>query len=126
MKTILVIDDDVAVQVLFEQVLQGIGYNVIIASNGREGMRYMHEHKPDLIITDIMMPDMDGLEILMELRAEFREVPVIAISGGMRAGSFSFLPHAKKMGASRIFEKPVDMDVLLKNVAELLATPAAG
>lgn len=120
MAHILLIDDDPAVQELFVQVLKGAGYTVTLASDGREGMRRMREETPDLIISDIMMPDMDGLEVLMELRAEKPELPVIVISGGMRSSAFSFLPHAKKMGASLTFEKPVDMDVLLKGIQDLL------
>lgn len=120
MSHVLVIDDDSAVQMLFEQVLTEAGYSVSLAANGQEGMRQVYEQKPDLVVSDIMMPDMDGLELLMELRSENPELPVIVISGGMRSGAYSFLPHAKKMGASLTFEKPVDMEVLLKGISDLL------
>lgn len=120
MALILVIDDDESVLTLFQQFLESNGYAVALAANGREGLVQMHRNNPDLIITDIMMPEMDGLEIIREFRAHHPELPVIAISGGMRAAPINFLPHAKKFGACRVFEKPVALAELLKAVQELL------
>jgi CheY-like chemotaxis protein len=120
MALILVIDDDESVLTLFQQFLESNGYAVALAVNGREGLEQMHRNNPDLIITDIMMPEMDGLEIIREIRALHPELPVIAISGGMRAAPINFLPHAKKFGACRVFEKPVALAELLKAVQELL------
>jgi len=119
MAHILIIDDDSSVQTLFKQFLESKGYSVSLASNGREGLRQMHKCNPDLIITDIMMPEMDGLEIIQEVRVHHLEMPVIAISGGMRNAPMNFLPHAKKFGAVRIFEKPVPLADLLAAVREL-------
>lgn len=121
MPHILIIDDDLSVLSLFEQFLTSAGYSVALATDGREGLRQMKQQKPDLIITDIMMPEMDGLELLMEIKKHHQEIPVIAISGGMKIRPISFLPQAKKFGARRVFQKPIALTELLQAVQELLS-----
>ena len=121
MADILVIDDDATIQLVFSQFLTGLGHEVRQAENGKEGMSMIQEARPDLVITDIMMPEMDGLEILMQLRSTHDSVPVIAISGGMRSLPVNFLQQAKLFGARYVFEKPVALDVLRNAVTELLA-----
>jgi CheY-like chemotaxis protein len=124
MAHILVIEDDSAVQTLFGQLLEGEGYTVSHAADGTEGMRLLQQQKTDLIITDIMMPEMDGLEVIQAVQDTHPKLPIIAISGGMRAVPINFLPHAKKFGACRVFEKPVVLADLLTAVRELLVKPA--
>lgn len=119
MKHILVIDDEPALLSLFGQFLESEGYSVALAADGREGMNLMKQQQPDLVITDIMMPEMDGLEVLQEIRSRSPEIPVIAISGGMKGAPINFLPHAKKMGALHVFEKPVALSKLLQTIKEL-------
>jgi CheY-like chemotaxis protein len=121
MAKILVIDDDATIQLVFSQFLTSLGHEIMQAENGKEGMSIIQETRPDLVITDIMMPEMDGLEILMQLRSTHDSVPVIAISGGMRALPVNFLQQAKLFGARYVFEKPVPLDVLRSAVTELLA-----
>lgn len=118
---ILLIDDEPAVRLGFEQFLKGSGYRVTSAADGREGMRLLRQQNPDLIITDIMMPEMDGLEILIEIKKQHPNIPVIAISGGMKIRPISFLPQAKSFGASRVFTKPVNLPELLAAIQDLLA-----
>ena len=125
MANILVIDDDATIQLVFSQFLTSLGHEVMQANNGKEGMSILQETRPDLVITDIMMPEMDGLEILMQLRKTHASVPVIAISGGMRALPVNFLQQAKLFGARYVFEKPVPLDVLNKAVKELLGEAAS-
>ncbi|VGO17145.1 Sporulation initiation phosphotransferase F [Pontiella desulfatans] len=120
MKRILLIDDDPTVQKLFSQFLAKQGYEVLQAENGKIGMRIIGQEKPDLIITDILMPEMDGLEILLAIRKTAEELPIIAISGGMRSMPINFLNQAKMFGARYVFEKPVPLDVLLSAVRDLL------
>ncbi len=123
MALILIIDDDKSVLTLFSQFLEGAGYSVELAANGREGLERMNRKKPDLIITDIMMPEMDGLEIIREVRIHFPELPVIAISGGMRTEPVNFLSHAEKFGACRILEKPVALSELRLAIRTVLGEP---
>jgi CheY-like chemotaxis protein len=121
MKHILIIDDDPSILLLFSQFLESAGYSVASAPDGTEGLRSVKAEKPDLIITDIMMPEMDGLELLMEIKRNHPGIPVIAISGGMKIRPISFLPQAKKLGARHIFQKPVALAELLQAVQELLS-----
>ena len=80
---------------------------------------------PDLIVTDVMMPEKDGLEVVLELRRNHVELPIIAISGGMRLATMDFLPMIRKFGAGKVFYKPVDLDELLLAVREaLIMTPS--
>jgi CheY-like chemotaxis protein len=120
MTSILVIDDDPTIQMLLVQFLTGKGHNVLQAENGKIGMKLMEQHTPDLIITDILMPEMDGLEILMAIRKIDAAVPIIAISGGSRQLQIDFLRQAKLFGARYVFEKPVPLNVLYKAVTDLI------
>lgn len=117
---ILIIDDDQAIQNVFTQFLESMGYQTKSALNGKEGLSQMLEETPDLIITDIMMPEMDGLELLTYIREHKLDLPVIAISGGMQTASMNFLPLARKFGACQVFEKPVSLVQLRKAVQEML------
>ena len=76
----------------------------------------MTEASPDLVLTDIMMPEADGLEVLMAIRNMEAKPLIIAISGGMRTAAMDFLPLAQKMGATKVLYKPVDLDQLLDAV----------
>jgi CheY-like chemotaxis protein len=126
MAHILVIDDDPAIQNIFTQLLESRNHTVDTASEGKEGLKKMRESRPDLIITDIMMPEMDGLELVQNIRDHHPSLPVIAISGGMQATAMDFLPLAKRFGACRVFQKPVELPDLLQAVEELLAEAANG
>jgi CheY-like chemotaxis protein len=121
MQHILIIDDDKAIQSIFTQLLENNGYSVETASEGREGLRKLKARTPDLIITDIMMPEMDGLEMVTYIRRNHPDLPVIAISGGMQAAPVNFLPMAKQFGACKVFEKPLALATLLEAVQELLS-----
>ncbi|WP_372808022.1 response regulator [Pontiella sp.] len=130
MKKILVIDDDPSVQKLFSMFLGKKGYQIQVADNGKIGMDLMERDQPDLIITDILMPEMDGLEILLKIRKTRADLPVIAISGGSRALPINFLKQASLFGAKHVFEKPVPLNVLNETVRDLLgenpAPPTVG
>jgi two-component system response regulator (stage 0 sporulation protein F) len=119
MARILVIDDQEAVRSLLRIVLEGAGHEVLEASNGRLGLALYRERSADLIITDIVMPEMNGLELLLELTRNFLNVKVIAMSGGLE--SVGPLNAAKLLGARQTFHKPLDMGELLSAVRYELA-----
>ncbi|QBG47660.1 response regulator [Verrucomicrobia bacterium S94] len=120
MARILIIDDDETIRSVFKRFLCGKGYDVIVAADGRQGLRLVEESPVDLVITDIMMPETDGLEVVMAIRGKEADIPVIAISGGMHAMPMDFLPMAKKFGACDVLYKPVELDDLLGAVEKAL------
>jgi DNA-binding NtrC family response regulator len=119
MATILVIDDQEPIRMLLRRALEGAGHNVIEASNGRLGLALYRASAADLIVTDIVMPEMDGLEMMLDLTRNFLNVKVIAISGGLEgAGPLNV---AKLLGARQTFLKPLDLEKLLSAVRDELA-----
>jgi two-component system response regulator (stage 0 sporulation protein F) len=119
MATILVIDDQEPIRSLLRAALEGDGHEVLEASNGRLGLKQYRERSADLIITDIVMPEMNGLEMMLELTRSFPDVKVIAMSGGLeREGG---LNAAKLLGARQTFQKPLDIRELLDAVRYDLA-----
>ncbi len=117
---ILVIDDDEQMRILLRQVMEWAGYEVIEAEDGRDGMMKQRKHKADLVITDLIMPEQEGLETITSLKKEFPHVKIIAISGGGRIGPEAYLPAAQELGADKIFSKPFDVRKLASEVKELL------
>jgi DNA-binding response OmpR family regulator len=120
MPLILVIDDDVQIRALLRQMLERAGYEVMDAPDGDEGIRLYRENPADLVITDIIMPKKEGLETIVDLRVEFPEVKIIAVSGGGTVGPGSYLQIAEGFGAIRVFTKPFQMKELLAAIQELL------
>lgn len=119
-RKILIIDDDESIRSVFSRFLSGKGYKVDCAANGRKGLRLIEEEPPDLVVTDIMMPETDGLEVVMAIRDKAFDIPVIAISGGMHAAPMDFLPLAKKFGARKVLYKPVELKDLQSAIEEVL------
>jgi len=120
MARILVIDDDEQVLDMLYESLTREGYDVLKASNGEQGLRLYREKSVDLIITDIIMPEKEGIETIIELRQDFPNVKIIAISGGGRAGTKDYLQMAKIFGVQRTFTKPVAREQLLDAIKELI------
>ena len=115
MARILVIDDDESIRYLLRVVLEFQGYDVIEAENGYEGLLCYQAEPADLVITDMQMPVMDGLELITELQRTFPRAQVIAISGGRRTLEMArtFTPYT--------FEKPFSLEEVLDTVHELVA-----
>ena len=111
MATILIIDDDDLIRVLLRSALEAAGYEVTEAANGRQGLELYRYRPTDLVITDIVMPEMNGLDMLLELTREFLHAKVIAISGA--GGEKNVLDVAKLLGARQTFQKPFSMPHLL-------------
>src|SRR6476620_11165929 len=113
MARILIIEDDDAVREMLRLTLTLSNHTVVEARNGQEGLNVFSKTKPDLLILDIVMPEKEGLEVLMDLRKKDPSVKVIAISGGGRRTATDYLKMAKLMGASKVLEKPFSSDALL-------------
>ena len=120
MTKILVLDDEPAILIMIKKMLEKAGYEVSVASNGKEGMRLFEMEKPDLLVTDIIMPEKEGLETIFELRKKHPELKIIAISGGGRISPDGYLPGAKLLGANIVFQKPLVQKDLLNAVSQLL------
>jgi len=114
MATILVIDDEEMMRVLLRSTLKGAGYEVVEAANGRQGLELYRRRPTDLVITDIAMPEKNGLDMILELTRYFLDAKVIAISG--EGGEKNVLDVAKLLGARRTFHKPFSMLELLDAV----------
>jgi DNA-binding response OmpR family regulator len=121
---VLLVDDDPFVRRVVCAFLQRAGHEVIEAGDGEEGLERFDEARPDLVITDILMPRMNGLEMMVEMRRRGEAVPLIAMSGGGRQGQESVLLLARDLGARQVFAKPLDMLALLSAVVE--ADPSRG
>ena len=121
MSSILVIDDEEAIRSLCRRILTQAGHQVIEAPDGNEGVRLYRENRPDLIITDIIMPEKEGIETIMDLRKEFPSVKIVAISGGGSATTGATCLHlAKSLGALKALAKPFTRQQLLDAVRDAL------
>lgn len=120
MKRILVIDDSEKTRTILKLFLTAHDYVVDLAVDGRDGIRMFEAVHPDLVITDIMMPEIDGVEVVLALRKTHPDVPLFAISGGMHGASVDFLPMVKNFGVSRVFYKPMVLAELLEAIEEVL------
>jgi len=119
---ILVIDDDVVVRTAMVQFLEDLGYDVVSAEDGQRGMRLFRSEKPDLVITDIIMPEQEGIQTIAEIRRERPDAKVIAVSGGGRVGNTDFLKIARQLGATDVIAKPVDPDDFAARIERCLST----
>ncbi|MBI2813541.1 MAG: response regulator [Opitutae bacterium] len=124
MARILLIDDDDDLRDVTAEVLRQAGHAVNTAADGKAGLARHQAEQHDLIITDMMMPDMDGVELIMALRRAEPRPRVIAISGGSKFSEPLYLPVAQRLGVQRTLAKPIRAGVLLQAVAEVLAAPA--
>ena len=121
MKRILVVDDDEQIRQMLQQLLEREGFAVEVAPNGKEALARNATHPADVIITDLIMPDMDGVEMIMEFVNKDAAAKIIAISGGGKVGPSDYLAMAAALGARRTFAKPFKRGELLTAVRELLA-----
>lgn len=122
MANILVVDDEAPVRNLLADVLEKEGYTVFTAATGVEASEIYNSNSIDLIITDLVMPEKGGIDLIMELKKQEPRVKVIAISGGGGiTGRFDYLPIAKLVGATEIIAKPFQVTEIRAQVAKMLA-----
>ena len=115
---ILIIDDDRALRTIIRLTLEEAGYDVVDAKDGREGEKMFGEAPADLVLTDIVMPEQEGVETIMALRRDHPGVKIIAMSGADKASHF--LDYAVKLGAQAALTKPFHRETLLDSVQALL------
>jgi DNA-binding response OmpR family regulator len=121
MQLILVIDDDRAVRFTTQMILEDEGYEVICAVDGEQGLRAFERASPQLVITDIIMPNKEGIETIMQIRSRDSKTPILAISGGGRIGNADFLQMAQRLGANEILAKPFKPQELVAAARRLLS-----
>lgn len=118
---ILVIDDDPLVQATLRALLEGEGYGVTIAADGRHGLDEFRRRAPDLVIADIVMPEVEGIETIRQMRELAPTLPILAISGGGRGTPLDYLRMAQRLGATEVLAKPFEAEELVGIVARCLA-----
>lgn len=118
MGQILVIDDDPEMRTMLEQTLRDAGHEVQLAADGKSGMELNRAKPVNLVVTDLYMPEQEGVETIMELHRDFPEIAIIAMSGKHGAGSL--LSATKRLGATLTLEKPFQPNELLAAVEDVL------
>jgi len=117
---ILVVDDEHLLRSTLRHTLEAAGHVVREAANGIEAIDAITRQRPALVIMDILMPEKEGIETILDIRRQFGEIKIIAMSGGGRVGDTAFLTVAEKLGADRIIAKPFSRDQLMSAVNALL------
>ncbi|HDL17601.1 MAG TPA: response regulator, partial [Bacteroidetes bacterium] len=118
---ILIVDDDVQIREMLQQKLHRSGYETVEATDGNVAIKLHSAQPADLIIMDLVMPEKEGIETIMELRRNFPDVKIIAISGGSRhLEPGNFLHLAKKLGAQHVLKKPFKLKDMLEVINQML------
>jgi CheY-like chemotaxis protein len=125
MPAVLLVEDNTAYRELMAEVLRGAGFDVVAAPDGRRVAAILRERPIDLVITDLVMPERDGLETIMEVRRNHPGLPVIAVSGDMPLNRDLYLRLAEKLGAARVLAKPFRPDELVAAARGALAPAPA-
>jgi CheY-like chemotaxis protein len=123
MARILVIDDDCSVRAVLRAALEAAGHQVREAGDGLQGVQGFEQWPAELVLCDLFMPGMEGLETIRELRRRSAGVKVVAMSGGAFGGSPDCLPFAAKLGAARVLKKPFALRALYETVQAVLSGP---
>lgn len=121
MSCVLVIDDEEGTRHMLRAALERAGFSVVTAINGLDGMKRFHESTIDLVIADLIMPEMDGIETILSMLCERPEAKIIAISGGGGIQDPSLLSMAHGLGANDVLAKPIDPDVLVDRAKRCLS-----
>lgn len=126
MAKILLIEDQSFTAVVMETMLTSAGHAVTVVEDGEKGLEAFNADRPDLVITDIVLPKMDGFDVIRTIRMKSPGFPVIAITGGSNTGLYGYLDRARELGAIEVFRKPVTAEQLLGAIERCvdLAPPA--
>ncbi len=121
---VLVIDDSPVARVALRGMLEVAGFAVLEAGDGREGLSSYRRKGADVVLCDLFMPDLDGMQVIRQLREESPDVKIIAMSGGGANGNLNQLPLALRIGADEILFKPFGRAALLAAIDQVLQKPA--
>jgi DNA-binding response OmpR family regulator len=110
---VLLIDDDAALLALMAHAFGAAGYTTLTAENGRKGLNLVDSYQPDLVVTDIVMPEMEGIGAILQIRRKPKPPKIIAISGAGPGGRRDYLSWAKHLGADEVLAKPFRMSQLV-------------
>ena len=125
MATVLIADDDPTLRAIGAELLAGEGYRVLEAEDGDEALRVIEAEAIDLIVLDMLMPNKDGLETIIELKRRGSGVRILAISSGGSMDVDSLLKPALAFGADRVMSKPLRISTFATTIADMLSDPAA-
>ena len=125
MVRVLLIDDDELVRDSVAIALKLAHYDVVTARHGGEGFALFTQQRPDIVVTDIIMPEQEGIETIMAMRKIDQSLPIIAISGGSSMGMVNFLDAAQSFGATRSLRKPFGPKELIRLIEECLGKTSA-
>ena len=118
--TVLVIDDDASILHMMTALLEDQNYYVFSANNGNAAIEVLKELHVDLVVTDIIMPGMEGLELIRNIKKSNSETKIIAMSGYRASGQLDYLRYAREFGVDHTFQKPFDIKQFLQTVKDLI------
>lgn len=118
-KHILVVDDDDMLRTYVKELLKLNNFNVTEADNGKTGLKEFRENKPDLVITDIIMPEMEGISFIRKLREYSEDIPIIAMTGNVHGHMDEYLEISSQIGANEILRKPIKSEEFLDVINRL-------
>ena len=125
MAHILIIDDEPLMRTLLQDILEKEGHSVQVASDGRSGLALWRQNPADLVLTDIFMPEKDGIEVILEIKRSRPEAKVVVMSGGGQARQLEMVGAATMLGADRAIQKPFDREGILALIRSLLGERAS-
>lgn len=117
---VLVVEDEAELRDLYRRVLGAAGYTVLLAPNGRLACRLLEHERVDAVLTDLLMPEMDGIELITWMRREGYRLPVLMVSGANSVYHTDYLSVCRDLGATATLEKPATSDMLLGTLGRLL------
>lgn len=119
-KHILVVDDDEMMRAFVKELLKINDFKITEAANGKEGLKEFRDDTPDLVITDIIMPEMEGISFIRELRSYNKDIPIIAMTGNVHGRMEEFLDISSQLGADEILRKPIKSQEFLDTINKLI------
>jgi CheY-like chemotaxis protein len=122
MARILIVDDEQQIRLMLRQMLERMGHEVSEAGGGNQALRMYREDPADVVIMDLIMPDKEGIETITEIRRDYPDARIVAMSGGGRMGPGNYLDLASRLGAQRTLSKPFTMADIQDVIEDLLKT----